>query len=371
MKKSIYCFLIVCLILLLLWLPAVSLADGSWCNTEPIWETDGCLRIIPSYTYANSYIVNRQDASLWLPEHVSDNDEYTCWQFSSKDGAMGSVYLDLGISPSQAVDEIWIKNGYWNSGSGNNVYEMNCRPRQMCADFYNSCGYQDSIRFALPDDQIRLDWLRVSIPRHDDVTLVRFWVESAYIGSVYPNDVCITEIALIQYDDYYDPYPSQYWPGNESCQAGLLMKLATRSGPGLQFDEPGSFFQDNWDIVTVQVLGKYWNNDIWWVLVDFDTGHAKYRVWTGLKRVNVDIDTVPEVFPTGQGIVYPTETRRGPGGNYAKGTPITQIQDVVAFGWENGYVEIEYLNPEDNKVYRCWVPEDKAKICGPSEAVGY
>ncbi|MBP5231335.1 MAG: hypothetical protein ILO68_06350, partial [Clostridia bacterium] len=137
----------------------------------------------------------------------------------------------------------------------------------------------------------------------------------------------------------------------------LKMRISSRSGPGVKYDEPGSFFNSNWETATVNVLGKAWDGEIWWVLVDFDYGGAKYRVWTGLKRLYVDIDTVPEIKATGQGYVDPTDSWRGPGGNYAKGVYIPQTYNVSVFGYENGYVEVEYYRPDNNTYYRCWVPQ--------------
>ena len=145
-------------------------------------------------------------------------------------------------------------------------------------------------------------------------------------------------------------------------RAGLLMRLSTRSGPSTRYDEPGTFFQKTWQNETVRVLGKEWDGNIWWVLVDFQNGQTAYRVWTGLKRVNVNLDAVPEVYSIGQGTVDATETRRGPGSNYAKGPTIYSWKDVVAYAWENGYVEVEYYNEADNMIYRCWVPENKVSI---------
>ena len=141
--------------------------------------------------------------------------------------------------------------------------------------------------------------------------------------------------------------------------ARLLMRLSTRSGPSTRYDEPGSFFNDNWQNVTVQVLGKAWGNGIWWVLVDFDYGYARFRVWTGLKRVDIDIDSVPEITAIGQGIIEPTETRRGPGVNYAKGPDVTVRKNVTVFGWENGYAEVEYYDPYTEMYYRFWVPQER------------
>jgi hypothetical protein len=154
-----------------------------------------------------------------------------------------------------------------------------------------------------------------------------------------------------------------YESRQDLSKISLLMKLATRSGPGTQYDEPGTFFGKNWKTTTVRALGKSWDGSTWWVLVDFsDGGKASYRVWTGLKRVDVEIDQLPEVYPIGQGTVSATSnTYRGPGGNYAKAkVNINGWKDVVAYGRENGYVEVEFI--QGSKWYRLWVPESETSI---------
>ncbi len=146
--------------------------------------------------------------------------------------------------------------------------------------------------------------------------------------------------------------------------ASLLMRLSTRSGPSTRYDEPGTFFQNTWQTQKVKVLGKAWDylNEIWWVQVDFSDSSTRYRAWTGLKRVDIDISKVPYINSIGEGTISATETRRGPGKNYAKGPKITSWKDVVAYGRENGYVEVEWYNVNDNTIYRFWVPESKAQI---------
>lgn len=140
----------------------------------------------------------------------------------------------------------------------------------------------------------------------------------------------------------------------------LKMRLSTRSGPGTEYDEPGTFFSNSWQNELVRVMGKHWDGNIWWVLVDFSDNNSSYRVWTGLKRVDVNIDDIPEVYSIGQGTVNSTASKRGPGRNYANGPQINHWQDVVAYGWENGYVEVEYY--DQGKVYRVWVPESAVSI---------
>ena len=144
--------------------------------------------------------------------------------------------------------------------------------------------------------------------------------------------------------------------------ASLLMRLSTRSGPGTEFDEPGTFFSGDWQYQTVQVMGKHHDGNIWWVQIDFTYGNKSYRVWTGLKRVNVDIRYIPEINSIGHGTVSATETRRGPGYYYAAGPRITHWQDVIAYGWENGFVEVEYRDYDQNRTYRVWVPESTVSI---------
>ena len=41
---------------------------------------------------------------------------------------------------------------------------------------------------------------------------------------------------------------------------------------------------------------------------------------------------------------------------------VNSWKDVVAFSRENGYVEVEYYNPSNDRIYRCWVPEYNAQI---------
>ena len=68
-------------------------------------------------------------------------------------------------------------------------------------------------------------------------------------------------------------------------------KLATRTGPGTQYDEPGTFLYAG---ASVTAVARAWDsyNEIWWVQVDFAEGSSRYRVYTGLKRLNVNIQNL-------------------------------------------------------------------------------
>ena len=67
----------------------------------------------------------------------------------------------------------------------------------------------------------------------------------------------------------------------QGVRAGLLMRLSTRTGPGTQYDEPGTYYQNTWNTAQVQVINSAWDdhNDIWWVQVDFAASGKKFRAY--------------------------------------------------------------------------------------------
>ena len=334
-------------------------------------ETDR-VKVRPESVDASSYIVNKSDPDRWLPENAADGNETTCWQFSAKKGLKGKSWLDLIVGEPETEDEIWFKNGFWAyNDKGEDQYPINARLKKVRVEFlyFGEEEYLDAVDLTLKDES-RTGWQVFPVGRHDDVVAVRIAIHSTYAGSTYKNHVCLSEVMLVR-----EAPASIAMPPSEAQQAvvydsrpeitgvPLLMKLATRSGPGTQYDEPGTFFPKTWKKETVRVLGKSYDGSVWWVLVDFNnSGKASYRVWTGLKRVDVDLSKLKEIYPAGQGTVDATsETYRGPGGKYAKAkVTISSWVDVLAFGRENGYVEVEF--EQGRKTYRLWVPEKVAHI---------
>ena len=320
---------------------------------------------------ASSYIVNKQDPGRWVPGNAVDGNESTCWQFSAKKGLKGKTWISLITGSAQTVDEIWFKNGFWAyNDKGKEQYSINARPKAVRVEFQyeGTNGFRDAAELTLRDQSFN-GWQKFALGRHERVTAVRIAILSIYKGSHFENDVCLSEAMLVQ----NAPAATARAAGAAASTAvyesrpdvtgvGLLMKLATRSGPGTKYDEPGTFFGNNWKETTVRVLGKHWDGSIWWVLVDFGGGGKAYRVWTGLKRVDVDINKVKEVYAIGQGTVSATsETYRGPGKKYAKAkVDITKWRDVEAYGRENGFVEVEFQ--QGKKWYRVWVPEGVTSI---------
>lgn len=334
-------------------------------------ETDR-VKVLLSGVNASSYIVNKADPDKWLPANAVDGNETTCWQFSAKKGLKGKSWLEVFPSNAETVDEIWFKNGFWAyNDKGGDQYPINARLKKIRLEFMYQGGnaYQDAMEVTLLD-QSRNGWQVFQVGKHEKVIAVRIAVISVYSGSHYKNDVCLSEIMLVRQASSQIALPPSeaqqavvYESRPDVTGVGLLMKLATRSGPGTEYDEVGTFFPNTWQKETVRVLGKHYDGSVWWVLVDFsNSGKASYRVWTGLKRVDVDLNKLKEINGIGQGTVSATsETYRGPGVAYARAkVTINGWKDVVAYGHENGYVEVEFY--QGGKWYRLWVPEGLAQI---------
>ncbi len=144
-------------------------------------------------------------------------------------------------------------------------------------------------------------------------------------------------------------------------KAGLLMRLSTRSGPSTLYDEPGTFFSSNWSSASVRVLSRAWDsrNDIWWVQVEFGAGNQKIRAYTGLKRVDVNINILPDETSQGTAKMVRSATAYwGPGTDYAASKyDIPSGVSVTIYDIEAGYAQVEFSdNRISNPLRRAWTP---------------
>ncbi len=338
-------------------------------HLEQIPGENDKVKVCPTSVEASSYIVNRKNPDLWIPENAADGDESTCWQFSAKKGLKGKSWILLNL-PGETVDEIWFKNGFWaRNDKGNDQYPINARLKAVKAEFcyIGENSFRDPVELTLKDES-RNGWQRFSVGHREKVARVRIAVVSVYKGSAFPNDVCLSEVMAVQTAaaDTAKPAGNQkadtvYESRPEITGCGLLMKLATRSGPGTRYAEPGTFFGNDWKNQTVKVLKKSYDGSAWWVQVDFRNGNKKsYRVWTGVKRVDVDLNKVKEEAAVGSCDVQPTsDTWYGPGGNYARAKKsIPETAYGIVYQIENGYADVEYLCYNSSLQGRLWVPQN-------------
>ena len=146
--------------------------------------------------------------------------------------------------------------------------------------------------------------------------------------------------------------------------AMLNQRLATRTGPGTWYDEPGSFFQAG---AWITVLSKAYDtsNGIWWLQVEFTSGGAAYRAYTGLKRVDgLNIAAIPEETAIGR-CTTPASALTG---YYGPGYDYKEIKRKLpanvsctiygyAYGPSSDFIQIEMYDSGLGKTRRAWVPD--------------
>ncbi len=345
-------------------------------NTQPVDEhleqipgENDKVKICVQEAVASAYIDNRDK---WLPSHVIDGDQSTCWQVSDKKGLKGKIWIQLNIGSEQTVDEIWIKNGFWGRNTeGIDQYYMNSRQKDIKIEFQyaGESSFRDAFTHMLRDE-VFTDWQRISLnTRHERVTAVKIWVQSKYKANQkkFVHDICLSEVMLVKYAPASSAKPAAaekaetlYETRPEISGAKLLDKIATRQGPGTQYAETHTYFGDNWDTQRLPVLKKAWNkkNGAWWVQLEFSYQGVPRRLWTGAKRVDVDLDKVKDDKKRGLVHVEPTKAYAGPGVKYYELGEVLFYEDEVDwYDRESGFVEIDYYDVNRKIQRRVWVPE--------------
>ena len=171
-------------------------------GSETLYAIDGkpgYAQVPVSRVDATSYIPG-QDPNAFLPSRVIDGEETTCWQISLKSSPLGQACLYFDFDTPVALDELWIKNGFWKKEGNKDYYLRNCRVKEMTVDFMYEEGddYQDAMSFSLKDDKTRADWTVLSLNGKNGVIAVRVRIDQVYRGSKYRNDVAVSEIMFVQ-----------------------------------------------------------------------------------------------------------------------------------------------------------------------------
>ena len=265
--------------------------------TAILWIAAGCMMLgsaagetIPVInTEASSWIVNRTDPTRFEPYRMIDGDETTSFQFSTETTPLGRAYLFFDFAQGEDIDTLLIKNGFWRYTDGLDQYVRNSRIRQMKIDFRyaGEDGYRDPKIAVLPDDRERRDWTAVDLGLRRNVDSVRIMVQSIYVGTAFPTDVCVSEIQFVNGAATPDA-GKELW--------GLAIdKLATRTGPSTLYEGGGTYSVRG---QYIRVLSRAFDsrNGIWWVKCEIPYGSEIRVLWTGYKRF--DADTLPlEAIP--------------------------------------------------------------------------
>lgn len=137
----------------------------------------------------------------YLPDHVLDNNNYTCWQFKiSKSNNLNDAFIVLVLDQPCAVNKVLIKQGFRLIAYQLSQYVRNGRPTEVEISFryHGTDTFADPIRFSIPDD-----WDDTADPFHEmefdwktNVIEVRVKVCGYVRGTKFEDDVAITELAL-------------------------------------------------------------------------------------------------------------------------------------------------------------------------------
>ena len=161
----------------------------------------------------------------------------------------------------------------------------------------------------------------------------------------------------------YGYYGTDSYTDYAYMPATLNQRLATRTGPGTRYDEPGSFLGAGY---SVAVLSKAYDasNEIWWVQVEFSDGGAIYRAYTGAKRFDrLDLSVIPEERLIGRCRIGTGMTGYyGPSYYYqpiSRAVPAGVSCDIYgyAYGDDADFIQIEFYDAGINQYRRAWVPD--------------
>lgn len=160
--------------------------------------------------------------------------------------------------------------------------------------------------------------------------------------------------------------PGAQADGTGRVKAALNMRIATRTGPSTAYTEPGTFFEKNWQYAQVDVISKAFGSGVWWVQVEFTDGGRLYRAYTGVKRVDADLNGVEQEQTLGTATLSTAgdvTAYYGPGIHYAKmNDPVPWGAEGTVVMAENGYVLLDYYDEYLQQQRRAWLPSDNVDV---------
>lgn len=354
-------FFLLPLLCLMLCLSAAS-ADG----LRPAVELPGQLPV--SQVWAAGSALPMQ-----LITEVTDDDPATCWDAAAggMDG-VSSAYLMLSFDQPASVSDLWIRNGDQTS---ENTYSSHGYPTRIAVTLWRrlpdgsnaaAAQYiytlQTDVSLNSYTDLARIGYQRLPLPgTHDDIVSVviniNAWQPGAY-STVRISDVAICGPAAAPSMPEYDGVEDD----NSSLYAVLNQKMATRTGPGTQYTEPGTFLAKGEAVEIISLV--YDKNDIPWVQVDFTAYGSHRRAYTGLKRLEIGAEYIPVEKPLNYSATIRNDVtpRYGPGNDYMKYKDVTLSagEHATVISRENGWMMIEIARP-DQPLMRVWLQEEHVR----------
>ncbi len=380
-------------VLCLLWTAAAADGNGYYYNT-PVNLMQQCAR--PYHWEAQ--FRNNGDEMTWRIDQLLDGYrgtkmEHVCWNDESLDDIPEISFYFGGA----AIKDLWIRNAYDNTDE---LYNQYARPYRIEVTVW--VGNEEVPRGPFIFNRMADVWDStqmnaqsydgyhcLSLPqRFTNVTRVDLWIKGWHKGDdayrtkyiMHISDLAFLPDSLQNlYGPYvFDPGAGQYYwtptptlvpvvtpqpyitpaPYN-GLQVLTKERLATRSGPGTNYTEQGSYFQaGTW----VKAISSAYDqsNGIWWVQVELTYNGELRRVYTGVKRLNMAADQVPVEAAECQATV----TRSvygywGPGYGYAMyGSAIPAGTTGTVWQREAAYAQFEFFDQSVQRYRRVWIPEN-------------
>lgn len=306
---------------------------------------------------------NNQDSFRKLLDGRADTVyEYTAWQSLSTDEIAEAYVFFNSIS----LSDIWIKNGNQRSAE---EYSRNARIGRIDIVVHSGESIQ-KFEFKL-SDRFEPNWIdtdyvngfqRLRLPKViHNVDCVELWIRSWYQGSENKYNLSITNIVFLSDAPREIPSPSsERENANLGVSVKLKQRLSTRSGPSTKYTELGSFLKKG---DTVKAISCAYDkiNEIWWVQVEFSAGGEKRRAYTGLKRLELDISTLPKEEKLYENVSIKDDIFAliGPGSEYRQHYDFIQKGtkgDIYAI--QNNYAQFEFFDTNNNQKCRVWIGMD-------------
>ena len=293
---------------------------------------------------------------------LTDGSTSTAYYMST--AKANTLMISLG---GATVSEIWVRNGDYSDPNNYDRYDLASTMRVTVYTFANSQSGAATYNYAMdmgyyPYD-VNENWCygyqRIALPqRFDNVTFVALTVTEVRGGYEGNHLTAFTDLAVTSGSAASAPTAA---PSYAARVPGVLkMRLATRTGPSTNYTEPGSYHSKGYEL---DVISQAYDsrNGIWWVQVEFEYKGEPMRAYTGVKRVEVNLENVPVEEYLGSVWITREVSNPwyGPGYNYRKfSKPVPYGIGCEVYGQENGWLLVEYYDESRSLYRRVWVPEE-------------
>ena len=300
-----------------------------------------------------------------LDGNISTVYQHACRNENSRDNVPEMTFYFNNAT----LKNIWIRNGDQSSA---NAYYAYARIRQLNVSVYTSDGssvtYQYQLQDAYDPDGTYAGWIAgyqcIALPAaFRNVNRVELWIPSWQQGNDNPDIVCISDIAFMPDDSGGSIQPTPR-PASRNSGSGyhpqvmLKQRMATRSGPGTQYTELGSYYKEGTAVTAVSAAYDD-RNGIWWIQTEFTYLGEKRRAYTGLKRLDMEAGDVQQERAVRSAVVNRSVYAYwGPGYDYTMyKDPIPAGTEGVVWQAENGYAQLEFYDDSMGLTRRVWIPE--------------